>query len=143
MAPNTEDRLIELCSLLATEENLQVTVKESVKGGAIAGICTMAGGVVGGPAGLAVGGAFGGCLAAYLAQDKFLPVSSVIQKMPREKQSILANNVQELVSSFTAEDAVALMALVAGDAMLRQQLLRAIVRTVEQQANVQVSNFVM
>ena len=54
-----------------------MTVKESVKGGAIAGICTMAGGVVGGPAGLAVGGAFGGCLAAYLAQDKFLPVSAV------------------------------------------------------------------
>jgi len=143
MAPNTEDRLIELCSLLATEENLQVTVKESVKGGAIAGICTMAGGVVGGPAGLAVGGAFGGCLAAYLAQDKFLPVSAVIQKMPREKQRILAHNVQELVSSLTAEDAVALMALVAGDALLRQQLLRAIVRTVEQQANVQVSNFDM
>jgi len=143
MAPNTEDRLIELCSLLATEENLQVTVKESVKGGAIAGICTMAGGVVGGPAGLAVGGAFGGCLAAYLAQDKFLPVSAVIQKMPREKQRILAHNVQELVSSLTAEDAVALMALVAGDALLRQQLLRAIVRTVEQQANVRVSNFDM
>ena len=56
---------------------LQVTVKESLKGGAIAGICTMAGGVVGGPAGLAVGGAMGGCLAAYLAQDKFLPVSTV------------------------------------------------------------------
>ena len=63
--------------------------------------------------------------------------------MPREKQRILAHNVQELVSSLTAEDAVTLMAPVAGDAMLRQQLLRAIVRTVEQQANVRVSNFDM
>ena len=63
--------------------------------------------------------------------------------MPREKQRILAHNVQELVSSLTAEDAVALLALVAGDALLRQQLLRAIVRTVEQQANVRVSNFDM
>ena len=77
MPPSTEDQIIELCSLLASEENLQVTVKESLKGGAIAGICTVAGGVVGGPAGLAVGGAMGGCLAAYLAQDKFLPVSTV------------------------------------------------------------------
>jgi len=141
MPPSTEDQIIELCSLLASEENLQVTVKESLKGGAIAGICTVAGGVVGGPAGLAVGGAMGGCLAAYLAQDKFLPVSTVIQKMPREKQRVLANSVQEIVSNLKAEDMATLMALVAGDVFLRKQILSKIVQTVEQQANVRISNF--
>jgi len=143
MPSNTEDLVIQLCTSLASEENLQVTVKESLKGGAIAGVCTVAGGVVGGPAGLAVGGAFGGCLAAYLAQDKFLPVSTVIQKMPAQKRRILANNVQELVASIRAEDIATLMALLAGDVMLRQRILRRIVQTVEEQANVRVSNFEM
>jgi len=143
MAPNTEDLVIELCTSLASEENLQVTAKESMKGGAIAGICTMAGGVVGGPAGLAVGGAFGGCLAAYLAQDKFLPVSTVIQRMSPEKRRILANNVQELVTNIRAEDVATIMALLAGDVILRQRILSKIVQTVEEQANLRVSNFVM
>ena len=37
----------------------------------------MAGSFLGGPRGLMVGASFGGALAAYLAQDKFLPVSAV------------------------------------------------------------------
>ena len=61
--------------------------------------------------------------------------------MPPEKQRILAHSIQEQVSGLTDENAVALMALIAGDAKLKQQLLRTIVRTVEQQVNVQVSNF--
>ena len=138
-----EQIIIELCSTLATEENLQVTVKESLIGGAIAGACTMVGGVIGGPAGLAVGGAFGGCLAAYLAQDKFLPMSTVIRDMTPEKRQVLANNVQELVASIRAEDVATIMALLAGDVVLRQRILSKIVQTVEDQANVRVSNFVL
>ena len=138
-----EDVIIELCSTLATEENLQVTVKESLIGGAIAGVCTMVGGVVGGPTGLAVGGAFGGCLAAYLAQDKFLPMSTVIREMTPEKRQVLANNVQELVASIRAEDVATIMTVLAGDAVLRQRILSKIVQTVENLANVRVSNFVL
>ena len=61
--------------------------------------------------------------------------------MPRQKQLILANSVQEIISSLRAEDMVTVMALVAGDALLRQRILSRIVQTVEQQANVRVSNF--
>ena len=63
--------------------------------------------------------------------------------MPAQKQRILANNVQELVASIRAEDIATLMALLAGDVMLRQRILRKIVQTVEEQANVRVSNFEM
>ena len=138
-----EDMIIELCLILVGEENLQVTVKESLIGGAIAGVCTMVGGVVGGPTGLAVGGAFGGCLAAYLAQDKFLPMSTVIREMTPEKRQVLANNVQELVASIGAEDVATIMRLLAGDVVLRQRILSKIVQTVENLANVRVSNFML
>ena len=63
--------------------------------------------------------------------------------MPTQKRRILANNVQELVASIRAEDIATLMALLAGDVMLRQRILRMIVQTVEEQANVRVSNFDM
>ena len=63
--------------------------------------------------------------------------------MPAQKRRILANNVQELVASIRAEDIATLMALLAGDVMLRQRILRVIVQTVEEQANVRVSNFDM
>ena len=63
--------------------------------------------------------------------------------MPTQKRRILANNVQELVASIRAEDIATLMALLAGDVMLRQRILRVIVQTVEEQANVRVSNFDM
>ena len=63
--------------------------------------------------------------------------------MPAQKRRILVNNVQELVASIRAEDIATLMALLAGDVMLRQRILRKIVQTVEEQANVRVSNFEM
>ena len=61
--------------------------------------------------------------------------------MPREKQRLLANSVQEIVSNIKAEDVATIMAMAAGDAVLRKALLGKIVQTVEQQANVKVSNF--
>ena len=76
MAPTTE-QIVELCALIVSEENMQATVRESIRGGLIAGLFATAGSLIAGPRGLAIGGAFGGALAAYLAQDNFLPVSTV------------------------------------------------------------------
>ena len=67
----------------------------------------------------------------------------VIQRMSPEKRRILANNVQELVTNIRAEDVATIMALLAGDVVLRQRILSKIVQTVEEQANLRVSNFVM
>lgn len=49
------DDLIAVLSALASEAGMQVTVKESLKGGVIAGVAAAAGGLVMGPPGLAIG----------------------------------------------------------------------------------------
>ena len=47
--------LVEVLCILCDEDKLKVTLKESLKGGAIAGVSTIIGGMLGGPIGLAVG----------------------------------------------------------------------------------------
>lgn len=54
MPVNTTE-IIELLCTLAEEERLRVTIRESVKGGLIAGGMAAAGGFVLGPIGLAIG----------------------------------------------------------------------------------------
>lgn len=55
---------LEGIAVLADNQNMRVTMKESGKGGLICGVCCFIGGIIGGPVGLAVGGSVGG-LAAY------------------------------------------------------------------------------
>ena len=54
MPVDIED-LMQLLSTLASEAGMQVTVKESLKGGLITGVVATAGGVIMGPPGLALG----------------------------------------------------------------------------------------
>ena len=48
--------ILKIVTTLGDDENLQITVKQSAKGGLIAGISCALGGLIGGPPGLAVGG---------------------------------------------------------------------------------------
>ena len=54
MPISTED-MMQVLSRLATEEELKVTVSESLKGGLIVGGIAATGGLLGGPIGLAIG----------------------------------------------------------------------------------------
>ena len=47
--------VIQLLSILADESNLRATAKESLKGGLIAGVATVVGGLLGGRNGLILG----------------------------------------------------------------------------------------
>lgn len=60
--PVNTGEIIELLCTLAEEERLRVTIRESVKGGIIAGGMAMAGGLALGPIGLAVGKYFKCCV---------------------------------------------------------------------------------
>lgn len=59
-------------AVLADNENMRVTLKQSGKGGLIAGICCFIGGVVGGPIGLALGGTVGGLTAYKMTGSMYL-----------------------------------------------------------------------
>ncbi|XP_047487654.1 protein C19orf12 homolog isoform X1 [Penaeus chinensis] len=94
MPLNTAEAL-SLVSQICEEEKLRVAIKESMKGGFIAGGTTMLGGLLGGPIGLAVGGTVGGLTAAYLSQGKFKSVASIISNdlTPMQREH-LANSVR-------------------------------------------------
>lgn len=51
----TVAEIIKFIVQLAEHEKLRVPVQKSLKGGAIVGACTVAGGLLGGPTGLVVG----------------------------------------------------------------------------------------
>ena len=53
--PINVDEVIQLLCQLSDEADMKVTLKETAKGGLIAGGCTVVGGLAGGPFGMAVG----------------------------------------------------------------------------------------
>lgn len=47
--------VLSVLAILADNEQIKVNVKEYLKGGVIAGSCTVVGGALGGPVGMAIG----------------------------------------------------------------------------------------
>ena len=125
------NEILGLITRLGEEENIQVTVKESFKGGLIAGACCVVGGVLLGPPGLAIGGAVGGCTAWYNAKDKFRPLASVVlYDLTPEKQAVLVDKVQVIVRHLEATDAMALVALVQADHVLKSAVISEVTKYV-------------
>lgn len=50
-----QEQIFEICATLSEVEDLKVTLVESGKGALMVGMCTFAGGLLGGPVGLALG----------------------------------------------------------------------------------------
>ncbi|KAG7168073.1 protein C19orf12 homolog isoform X1 [Homarus americanus] len=100
--PIDTQEALNLLAQVCEEQELGVTVKESVKGGVIAGGATMIGGLLGGPFGLAIGGALGGITAAYMSQGKFKSVASVIlYDLTSAQKEHLANSVRVFLSNIS------------------------------------------
>ena len=69
------DDLVDVLAKIAKDDNLQVSVKQSAKGGVIAGTGATVGGLLGGPIGIAVGATLGKyilCLTKYPVCGKCL-----------------------------------------------------------------------
>ena len=125
------NEILSLITHLGDEENIQVTVKESLKGSLIAGSCCLVGGVLLGPPGLAIGGAVGGCTAWYNAKDKFRPISAVVlYDLSSEKQGILVDKVRNIVSHLEASDGLALVALVQANSILKSTVISEVTKFV-------------
>ncbi len=130
--------ILSVIRALGDEEGIGVTVKESAKGGLIAGVCCAIGGILGGPPGLAVGGAVGGCAAAYAASGRFKPVSQVVEELPEERRQELVEAVRRIVAGFDAADAAELLALVQGNALLKAKIAQEMVTFLGSHLNVPI-----
>ena len=131
--------ILKIITTLMDDENLQITVKQSAKGGLIAGISCTVGGLIAGPPGLAVGGAAGGCLAAYFAGNSFKPLSTVIlYEMKPVDQRALVNAVTKIIQNLDVMDAVELLALIQGSAALKAKIVGELTTYCQQQLNLQV-----
>ena len=128
--------ILKVITTLGDDENLKITVKQSAKGGLIAGVSCAIGGLVGGPPGLAVGGAAGGCLAAYWAGNSFKPLSTVIlYEMQPIDQKALVDAVQNIIQNVDAMDAMELLALLQGSNALKAKVLSEVTTYCTQQLN--------
>ncbi|XP_064466072.1 protein C19orf12 homolog [Ornithodoros turicata] len=137
MPINTHELMNVLCQL-SEKENLQVTVRECAKGGVIAGISTLVGGVLMGPAGLAIGGAVGGCCAAYLAKGKFLPLATVIRSMSQKERKKLQLAIEAVLRDIDMTDVIKLTMLLANDAAVKRLVLRELVSFFRSQMHLQI-----
>lgn len=132
--------ILKVITTLGDDENLRITVKQSAKGGLIAGISCAVGGLLAGPPGLAVGGAAGGCLAAYLAGNSFKPLSIVIlYDMKPVDQRALVDAVTKIIQNVDAMDVIELLALTQGSAVLKAKILGEVTSYCQQQLNYEFS----
>ncbi|XP_068244252.1 protein C19orf12 homolog isoform X2 [Palaemon carinicauda] len=126
MPINTAEAL-SLVTQICEEEKLRVAVKESVKGGFIAGGATILGGLFGGPIGLAIGGTLGGCTAAYLSQGKFKSVVSIINNdLTGAQRESLANSVRGIFSEIGPADYAALTLYIAQPAV-KERIIQEVI----------------
>jgi hypothetical protein len=133
------DEIVNIISKLSDESGLKVTVNESVKGGVIAGTACTIGGVLLGPPGLAIGGAIGGCLAYILGNGKFKPVSDVItHDMRPEDRQQLVRSVERIVADLDAADAMHLLVLIQGNAVLKGQVISEVTNFFQHQLNMAI-----
>ena len=131
--------ILNIITTIGDDENLRITVKQSAKGGLIAGISCAVGGLIGGPRGLAVGGAAGGCLAAYLAGNSFKPISTVIlYEMKPVDQRALVEAVKSIIPNVDVMDAVELLAIVQSNAVLKARIIGEMTTFLQQQLEFQV-----
>nr|XP_053656045.1 protein C19orf12 homolog [Cherax quadricarinatus] len=137
MPLNTKE-VLHLVEQLCEEKQLRVAVRESVKGGMLAGGTTLIGGLLGGPFGLALGGAVGGLTAAYLSQGKFKSVVSIIRHdLTAAQRQRLANSVHRILNDVSAADILALSAFII-QPHLKELILREVFSFFQSQLQMQI-----
>ncbi|XP_023233027.1 protein C19orf12 homolog [Centruroides sculpturatus] len=137
MPVNMQD-VVEVVCVLADEENIRIAVKESVKGGIITGVAVVVGGVALGPIGLAIGGTLGGIYSAIVASGKFKSAAEIIRCMRDEDKERLVNAVLQVANNFDINDVTRLAALIAGDTILREQILNTVITYLRSEMKMQI-----
>ena len=94
--PLTEEELKDYENLIyiSNKRQIKVTVKTSVKGGMIAGLCVMSGILVAGPVGAIVGGTIGTAAAANMSTS-VITLTQLLEQTPNEKRGEVYRIFQE------------------------------------------------
>ncbi|XP_018319605.1 protein C19orf12 homolog [Agrilus planipennis] len=137
--PINSEELMTAVEELCAQENLTVTVKESVKGACIAGICALTGGLLGGPPGLACGGILGSIIGAVQGQGKYKSVVDIIRHdmTPTQREKFI-RSLELALSDVTIEDGVKLTLLILNEPSLKLLVIRQIGNFLKNEMGIQM-----
>ncbi|CAG7831653.1 unnamed protein product [Allacma fusca] len=110
MPVSTAD-VLQVCSIVAEQEEINVCFTESLKGAGIAGVSAFTLGVIFGPVGVAVGGAAGGLAGARFCK-KYQPFWKILTTMKKEDKERLCVHMMAIIQKLDITDAAMLLALV-------------------------------
>ncbi|KAL4108007.1 hypothetical protein QTP88_018270 [Uroleucon formosanum] len=122
IAPQSMVKSLQVVGEIFQEENIKICVKESVKGGLIAGIATLVGGLLGGKSGLIAGGAIGTVVACTMTKD-FKSLLQIINEMDYDKQKKLFDTIQNVISSIDISDVIKLVVLLSTNQSIKQAVI--------------------
>ncbi|XP_055303409.1 protein C19orf12 homolog [Sitodiplosis mosellana] len=127
-------------AILADNQNMRVTLKQSGKGAAICGAICFVGGLVAGPLGLAVGGTIGG-VTAYKCLSNFRTVGDIIRNdLTQEEKWRLHEHVVNSVRHLHPTDVAMLMPLIMNTPSLQEAVLKTIVSFVTNEMRYTIAN---
>ncbi|XP_077476232.1 protein C19orf12 homolog [Stigmatopora argus] len=137
MAPRVDD-VVRLCSQLSAQEQIKVAVRGAGRGALMAGGGAFVGALLGGPPGMAFGGVAGSLLAAWSASGQFRPLPQILAELPPAQREKLYEDVRAVLTGLDWTDAAHLLALVTGNAALRQRVLAALLAYVTKELRAEV-----
>ena len=85
------------------------------------------------------GGALGGAVATYATWGKFKSVGQVIMDMDKGQKQILYDTAMVILKKASIDDIVTLNAMMAGDLVLKKQLLDTVVHHVKNQLHMELN----
>ncbi|XP_040901257.1 protein C19orf12 homolog [Toxotes jaculatrix] len=127
------EAIMQMCCEVFADEEIQVAVKGSAMGGAVAGGMAVVGGLLLGPAGIAAGGALGGLMGAMMTHEQFKPVPLIISELSPPQQERLYKHLMVVLERVRWTDVAQLIALVLANPSVKQQLKDALVKYISKE----------